>query len=151
MPVQYGREAAHISWAGLWADSTWGLQGGEATPSQRELFSRTEKETEVEILPCPNSKSLDALHLQPPTSFVGRGDFNSRLVTVVYYETRTSLTGRRYFMWAQIFSWTQIFHGHEYFMGVNISWSRIFYGRKYFMGVNISWARIFWCKRIFCV
>jgi hypothetical protein len=59
MPVQYGRHAAHISWAGLRADTTWGLHGGEATPSERELFkgnetfmeeretfSRTEKETE---------------------------------------------------------------------------------------------------------
>jgi hypothetical protein len=59
MPVQYGRHAAHISWAGLRADSTWGLHGGETTPSERELFkgtenfmeeretfSRTEKETE---------------------------------------------------------------------------------------------------------
>ena len=103
-----------------------------------ELFSRTEKESEVEILPSPNSKSLDAW------TFIGRGDFNSRLVTVVYYETRTSLTGRRYFMWAQIFSWARIFHGRgEYFMGANISWARIFHGREYFMGANISWARIF--------
>ncbi len=46
-PVQYGRDAAHISWAGLRADPTGGLHGGEATPSEREPFSRTEKETEV--------------------------------------------------------------------------------------------------------
>jgi hypothetical protein len=90
----------------------------------------------LEILPSPNSKSLDAnisgrQHFRPPTSFIGRGDFNSRLVTVVYYETGTSLTGRRYFMWAQIF------HGREYFMGANISWARIFHGREYFMGANI--------------
>ncbi len=46
-PVQYGRDAAHISWA-VWEQiPTWGLHGGEATPSERELFSRTEKETEV--------------------------------------------------------------------------------------------------------
>jgi hypothetical protein len=91
--------------------------------------------------------------------FVGHGDFNSRLVTVIYYETRTSLTGRRYFMWAQIFygrkhfmgryfmganiSWARIFHGREYFMGANISWARIFHGREYFVGANISWALIF--------
>ena len=37
MPVQYGRHAAHISWAGLRADSTWGLHGDEATPSERDL------------------------------------------------------------------------------------------------------------------
>jgi hypothetical protein len=78
-PVQYGRDAAHISWAGLRADPTWGLHGGEATPSERELFSRTEnfmeerqhhlresssaglrRSQKLEILPSPNSKSLDA-------------------------------------------------------------------------------------------
>jgi len=32
-PVQYSRDAAHISWAVLRADPTWGLHGGEATPS----------------------------------------------------------------------------------------------------------------------
>jgi len=38
MPVQYGRHAAHISWAGLRADSTWGLHGDEATPSERRAL-----------------------------------------------------------------------------------------------------------------
>ena len=95
------------------------------------------------------------LHLRPPTSFIGRGDFNSRLVTVVYYETQTFLTGRRYFMWAQIFhvgadiSWTQIFHGRRYFMGADISWARIFHGREHFMDANISWARIFHGRKYF--
>ena len=46
-PVQYGRDAAHISLAVLRADPTWGLHGGEATPSERELLSRTEKESEA--------------------------------------------------------------------------------------------------------
>ncbi len=78
-PVQYGRDAAHISWAGLRADPTWGLHGGDATPSERELFSRTEnfmeerqhhlresssaglrRSQKLEILLCPNSKSLNA-------------------------------------------------------------------------------------------
>ncbi len=119
----------------------------------------------MEILPSPNSKSLDAnifgrQHFRPPTSFVGRGHFNSHLVTVVYYEARISLTGRRYFMWAQIFhglryftganiSWAQIFHGREYFTGANISWARIFHGRNYFMGANISWAQIFHGREYF--
>jgi hypothetical protein len=82
-----------------------------------------------------------SLHLRPPTSFIGRRDFNSRLVTVVYYETRTFFVWRRYFMYAQIFwiaadiSWAQTFHGRRYFMGVNISWARIFHGRGYFMGI----------------
>ncbi len=92
--------------------------------------------------------------MRPHTSFIGHGDFNGRLVTVVYYEARTFLMWRKYFMYAQIFwigadvmganiSWAQIFDGREYFdgrkyfMGANISWARIFHGREYFMGANI--------------
>ncbi len=108
----------------------------------------------LEILPSSNSKSFGRLHLRAHTSFIGREDFNGRLVTVVYYETRTFLMWRKYFMYAQIFwiganvmdtniSWAQIFHGCKYFMDANISWAQIFHGRKYFMGANISWARIF--------
>ncbi len=129
-----------------------------------ELFSRTDKETEwrfcrAQIVrvwtPTFSAANIsDRQHFRPPTSFVGRQHFNSCLVTVVYYETRTSSTGRRYFMWAQIFqgreyfrganiSGAQIFHGREYFMGANISWTLTFHGREYFMGANISWARIF--------
>ncbi len=86
-PCQYGRDAAHISWADLWADSTWGLHGGEATaatPSERDLQPDWEGDR-VEILLSPNSKSLDAyifsrLHFWPPTSFVGRLHFNSCLI-----------------------------------------------------------------------
>ena len=37
-PCQYSRHAAHISWAGLRADSTWGLHGDEATPSERRAL-----------------------------------------------------------------------------------------------------------------
>ncbi len=103
----------------------------------------------LEILPSLNSKSFGCLHLRAHTSFIGREDFNGRLVTVVYYETRTFLMWRRYFMYAQIFwiganiSWAQTFHGRKHFMGANISWARIFNGRKYFMGAYISWAQIF--------
>ncbi len=83
-PCQYGRDAAHISWADLWADSTWGLHGGEATPSERDLQPDWEGDR-VEILPSPNSKSLDAyifsrLHFWPPTSIVGRLHFSYCLI-----------------------------------------------------------------------
>ena len=113
----------------------------------------------LEILPSPNSKSLDAYicgrqHFRPPTSFIGRGDFNWRLATVVNYETRTIFIWRRHFMYAQILlgrryfmganiSWAQTFHGRKHFMGANISWAQTFHGREYFMGANISWARIY--------
>ena len=65
--------------------------------------ARLRRSQKLEILPSPNSKSLDALHLRAHTSFIGREDFNGRLVTVVYYETRTFLMRRIYFMYAQIF------------------------------------------------
>ncbi len=83
------------------------------------------------------------------TSFIGREDFNGRLVTIVYYKTRTFLMWRKYFMYAQIFwihanvLWARTFHGREHFMGANISWVQTFHGREHFMGANISWARIF--------
>jgi hypothetical protein len=106
--------------------------------------------------------------LQAHTSFIGSEDFNGRLVTVVYYETRTFLMWRRYFIYAQIFwigadvmganiSRAKIFHGRRYFMGANIlmganiSWARIFHGCEYFMGANISWARIFHWREYFDV
>ncbi len=88
--------------------------------------------------------------MRPPTSFIGRGDFNGRLVTVVYYETRTFFMWRRYSMYAQIFwmgadiSWAQIFHGRRYFMGADISGARIFHGREYF---DVS--EYFMCKLLF--
>ncbi len=71
--------------------------------------------------------------------------FQQSIVTVVYYETRTSLTGRRYFMQAQIF------HGCRHFMDADISWARTFHGREHFIGANIltgsehfDWKRIFY-------
>ncbi len=90
--------------------------------------------------------------MRPRTSFIGRGDFNSRLVTVVYYETRTFLMRRRYFIYAQIF-WidANISTDANISMGANISWARIFHGRDYFMGANISWARIFHGREYFDV
>ena len=80
-PCQYGRDAAHISWADLWADSTWGLHGDEATPSERRALQGDwdlhggERDLQpdwvgdrVERLPSPNSKRLDAyLNCRPPT------------------------------------------------------------------------------------
>ncbi len=106
-----------------------------------ELFSRTEKETEwrfcraqiVRVWTPTFSAAyiFGCLHFRPPTSFVGRQHFNSCLVTDVYYETRTSLTGCRYFMWVQIFQ------GREYFMDADISRARIFHGREYFMSADI--------------
>ena len=86
----------------------------------------------LEILPSPNSKSLDAYICGRIHLLIGREDFNGLLVTVGYYETRTFLMRRRYFIYAQIF-WID-----ANVMGANISWAQIFqyaqifHGRKYF-------------------
>ena len=39
----------------------------ESQHLQKEIFSRTEKENRVEILPSPNSKKFGRRHFQPPT------------------------------------------------------------------------------------
>ncbi len=89
------------------------------------------------------------------TSFIGREDFNGRLVTVVYYETRTFLMGAQiFYICADILDRRKC-HGRKHFMGANISWAQIFHGRKYFnrrryfMGANISWAQIFHGREYF--
>ncbi len=113
--------------------------------------ARLRRSQKLEILPSPNSKSLGRLHLRVHTSFIGREDFNGRLVTVVYYETRTSWMWRIYFMYAQIF-WIG-----ANVMGANISWAQIFHGREYFVGANILrcaytfliGSKYFMCKLLF--
>ena len=67
------------------------------------------------------------------TSFIGRKDFNGRLVTVVYYETRTFLMRRRYFIYVQIFCIdANISKDANISVGANISWARIFHWREHF-------------------
>ncbi len=64
--------------------------------------ARLRRSQKLEILQSPNSKSLGA-YFWAHTSLIGRGDFNGRLVTVVYYEARTFQLWRIYFTYAQIF------------------------------------------------
>ena len=89
---------AHISWADLWRDPTWGPEGGGATPSEGENenknanFSRAEKESRVESPPSPNSKSLDAdLIVCACISAVF-------LFSDLYYKTQTCFCMRWHFM-----------------------------------------------------
>ncbi len=115
-------------------------------PLRESSSAGLRRRQKLEILPSLNSKSLDAYICGAHTFFIGREDFNGRLATVIYYETRTFLMRRRYFIYAQIF-WID-----ANVMGANISWTQIFqwaqivHGREYFMGANISWARIFLLK-----
>ena len=67
-PCQYGRDAAHISWADLWADSTWGLQGDEATPSEERSSAGLRRRTEWRVCRAQIVRSLGAyLNCRPPT------------------------------------------------------------------------------------
>jgi hypothetical protein len=100
----------------------------------------------LEILPSPNSKSLGAYIFWAHTSFIGREDFNGRLVTVVYHKTRTFLLWRIYFIFAQIF-WIG-----ANVMGANISVARIFCGREYFdVSEYFGYAQIFQDVRIYLI
>jgi hypothetical protein len=88
-PVQYGRDAAHISWA------AWVLRSLEDHMKERQHHlndsssARLRRIQKLEILPSPNSKSLGANFLMDAyiwRIYFDRGrDFNVRLVSVVYY------------------------------------------------------------------
>ncbi len=84
--VQYGRDAAHISWA------AWVLKSLEDYMNVRQQHlnesssARLGRSQKLEILPRPNSKqtqSLGANFLMD--AYILIGDFNVRLVSVVYY------------------------------------------------------------------
>ena len=89
-PVQYGRDAAHISWA------AWVLRSLEDHMKERQHHlnesssARLRRSQKLEILPSPNSKSLGANFLMDAyiwrIYFDRHRDFNVRLVAVVYYE-----------------------------------------------------------------
>ncbi len=82
-PVQYGRDAAHISWA------AWVLSSLEDCIEERQYHlnesssARLGRSQKLEILPSP--KSLGAYFLMDAYIFHRRRDFNVRLVAVVYY------------------------------------------------------------------
>jgi hypothetical protein len=84
-PVQYGRDAAYISW------TAWVLTSLEDCIEERQHHlnesssARLGRSQKLEILPSPNSKSLGAYFLMGAYIFCARRDFNVRLVTVVYY------------------------------------------------------------------
>ncbi len=101
-PVQYGRDAANISWA------AW-----EQIPLEDCMEERQHHLNESSSARLRRSPKLEILQAQivrvwapifwAHTSFIRREDFNGRLFTVVYYEARTFLMWRIYFIYAQIF------------------------------------------------
>ena len=70
-PVQYGRDAAHISWA------AWVLRSLEDHMKERQHHlnesssARLRRSQKLEILPSPNSKSLGAYFLMDAYIFIG--------------------------------------------------------------------------------
>ncbi len=119
----------------------------------------------MEILPSPNSKSLEAnicgrQHFCRPWRFQqlpcycrilwDANIFDGAPIFHVGADISWALIfhGRQYFMDANI-SWTPIFHGRQYFMDANISWTLIFHGHQYFMDANISWTPIFHGRQYF--
>ena len=100
-PVQYGRDAAHISWA------AWVLRSLEDHMKERQHHlnesssARLRRSQKLEILPSPYSKSLGAYFLMDAYIFDRRRDFNVRLVYIVYYVGAHILQFR--VAWAHIF------------------------------------------------
>ncbi len=82
-PVQYGRDAAHISWAAWVQTSLDCMEERQHHLNESSSLGRSQK---LEILPSPNSKSLGAYFLMGAYILYRPRDFNVRLVTVVYYE-----------------------------------------------------------------
>ncbi len=98
-PIQYGRDAAHISWA------AWVFRSLEDYMKERQHHlnesssARLGGSQQVEILPSPNSKQTQSLgawfsdgrtawaprFLISAVIFIRRRDFNVRLVSIVYY------------------------------------------------------------------
>jgi hypothetical protein len=103
-PVQYGRDAAHISWA------VWEQIPLEDCMEERQHHlnesssSRLRRSQKLEILPSPNSKSLGAYFLGAYI-FIRRRDFNGGFVMRRKYFRRGAYISdmRRYFGCKRIF------------------------------------------------
>jgi hypothetical protein len=107
-PVQYGRDAAHISWA------AWVFRSLEDYMHERQHHlnesssARLGGSHQLEILPSPNSKQTQSLgawfsdgrmtwvprFLISAVIFIRRGDFNARLLSSIYYVAQQFLQFR---------------------------------------------------------
>ena len=100
-PVQYGRDAAHISWAAWLQTSLEDCMEERQHHLNESSSARLGRSQKLEILPSPNSKSLGAYFLMDAYIFDRRRDFNVRLVYIVYYVGAHILQFR--IAWAHIF------------------------------------------------
>ncbi len=122
------------NWAGLWADSTWGLHGREATPSERRALQPD----------WQGDRSWRFCRAQ-----IVRAWTPTFAAANIFYRPRRFQRAPCYcrILWdANILYMAQTFY-----VCADISWAQTFHGRKHFMGANISWAQTFQWKRIFCV
>jgi hypothetical protein len=120
----------------------------------REIFSRTEKETEwrfcrAQIVrvwtPTFSAPTFPAANIfcRPPT-FQQLPCYCLILWDANHWQDADILCRRRYFHGLRIFYvGADIFMDLEYFLGANISWAPTFHGRRHFMGADISWAQTF--------
>ena len=128
-PVQYGRDAAHISWAAGVQSSLEDCMEERQHHLNESSSARLGRSQKLEILPSPNSKSLGANFLMDAyiwrIYFDRRRDFNVRLVSIVYYVAQqfynSAQLGRIYFGHAHIF-WTcaYILSRRQYFVYMRI-------------------------------
>ncbi len=102
-PVQYGRDAAHMSWAAWVQTSLEDCMEERQYHLNESSLARLGRSQKLEILPSPNSMSLGAYYLMGAYILHRRRDFNVRLITVIYYGTHIFqicadiLDMRRYF------------------------------------------------------
>ncbi len=126
-PVQYGRDAAHISWAACVLRSLEDHMKERQHHLNESSSARLRRSQKLEILPSPNSKSLGDYFLMGAYIFDRRRDFNVRLVTVVYYVAQQFYDPN---VWAHIIwicayiFWTcaYILDMHIYFGHAHIFW-----------------------------
>jgi hypothetical protein len=95
-PVQYGRDAAHISWAALVLTTLEDCMEERQYHLNESSSARLGRSQKLEILPSPNSKSLGAYSLTDAYIFYRCRDFNSALLL-------------SYIMWRIYFGDPQIF------------------------------------------
>ena len=91
----------------------------------------------LEILPSPNSKSLDA-YICGRQHLLQAAEISTVALLLSYIMRRKhSSCGADILCMRRYFGQAHIFHERKHFMGANISWAQIFHGREYFMSANI--------------
>ncbi len=135
-PVQYGRDAAHISWA------AWVLSSLEDHMKERQhhlnesTSARLGRSQKFEILPSPNSKSLGAYFLMDAYILIGA-------------EISTSALFLSYIMWRSNFTIPHSLGAYTVFwicayildMRIYFGHAHIFWTCAYILGKRIHFGK----------